>query len=432
MKKYLMLCMAAIVAVSLQNCTKDDGADDGKTDDGGKTETPVDPGTSIQAATKIIEVPADNFPAIDIYNDEGAVESFSLMEGNFKATKNGTEFNGDEFAAGVKINEGDVITIEQNGVKLITFEPKTGGAGTKIKLGGIGSTSDLTSAEGLGRGIYEFYVPAGAADATGMLKGGSIYTGGNESNKTTVITLEGGVDYLLRRDHLNGTDAVGAEGWAVAPADLGQGFTCDNSQAISIYPASALNDESVAPLYSARPLASSGNWDFRLERFVKKIADNSEDKFYRVQGCGEIKCWFRIGNGVNGNDYDTQCNGLDPETGNPDPWARVFGPSIQFALYVCDHTDNLTDADLATAEQITAFLSNEGLDPGANYVIMKVLNYETEVNTAEPMEFVWKRKSPDATNRIRFEGVAYDAENNCIVLTGGMTVRSSNAEGAFS
>ena len=430
MKKYLMLCMAALVAVSLQNCTKDDGADDGKTDDDGKTETPVDPGTSIQAATKIIEVPAENFPAIDIYNDEGPVESFSLMEGNFKATRNGTEFNGDEFATGVKINEGDIITIEQNGVKLIEFAPKTGGAGTKIRLGGIGSTSDLTSAEGLGRGIYEFYVPAGAADETGMLKGGTIYTDGNENDKATMISLEGGVDYLMRRDHFSGE--VGAEGWAVAPADLGQGFTCDNSQAISIYPASALNDANVKPLYSARPLASSGMWDFRLERFVKKVADDNSDFYYRVQGCGEIKCWFRVGNGVNSSDFDTQCNGLSEETGNPDPWARVFGPSIRFALYVCDHSTDLTEDDLATPEQINAFISEAGLDPGANYVIMKVLNYETEVNTAEPMEFVWKRKSPDATNKIRFEGVAYDEQNNCIVLTAGMTVRSSNAEGAFS
>lgn len=427
MKKFFILCLSAMAIFSLQNCTKS-----GTTPEkpgGEDPEMPVEKGESIQAANKNIALPAENFPAIDVYSGEDVVTEFTLLEGNYKASRNGVEFNGDDFASGVVLMSGDVVTIEQDGVTLVSFAPKTGGEGAKIKILGIGSTTDLTNAEGIGRGIYEFVIPEGAADDTGMIKGGYICTDGNMNNTVTKITLEGGVDYLMRRDHLTGD--VGAEGWAVAPADLGSGFTCDDTQMISIYPKEALDDASVKPLYSAGPKKGSGNWDFRLQRFVKKIADNNDDKFFRVQGCGEINCWFRIGNGCNGADYEFTYNGIPEGHETPDPYARVFGPAIQFALYICDHNADFTEADLATPEQVSEFISEEGLDPGDKYVALKVLNPETEVNTHEPLEFVWKRKAA-TPNRIRFEGLSWDEENNCLVLVAGMTIRTSDAEGNFA
>ncbi len=415
-KKWLFLFVAITfsMACCLQSCSKDDDPEPEP-----EPEPVVDPdkdAISTQFANKTISLPTANFPAVDVT----AIE-ITLTEGKYQAKLNGTQFNGDEFAAGKVLPEGGKITIEQKGKVLVTFQPGTGGAGTKIKIAGLGSTSSLSSPAGLGKGIYTFKVPEGATDNDGYLVGYNVYTGGNTNNKVKSFELEGGVAYMLRRDHLTGDKA--AEGWATAPAKLEQGFDADNTQAISLYLASESTksvDQQV-PVISATPLPSSGMIPFVVQR-VDKEADPGKN--YYVQGNGDMTCMFKIGEGYKAN-FNFEGQGIPADHGNQNYFARAYYPQVQFQLYVCDHKTDLTAADLASADECAAFISDDGIDPGTDFVILKVINPE-RVNTQEELVFIWSKATPsNPDDKIRFEGLAYDAQNNVFLLTAGLTVRTT-------
>jgi hypothetical protein len=160
-----------------------------------------------------------------------------------------------------------------------------------------------------------------------------------------------------------------------------------------------------------------------IQRVDKEEGDGRN---YYVQGNGDMTCMFKIGNGVRPNDYTFEGQGVLPEHPNQDYFARAYLPQIQFQLYVCDHKTDLVEADLAFAETCASFVSTDGIDPGSNYVILKVVNPE-RVNTQEELVFIWQRKGTpeNADSMIRFEGVDYDAQNNVFVLKAGLTIRTS-------
>jgi hypothetical protein len=416
-KKWLFLFISILVSMAccLQSCDKNNDPDP-------EPEQPIiDPdegAISVQFANKTISLPIASFPAIDVSTTE-----ITLIEGPYQAKLNEVQFNGDEFATGKILPEGGKITIEQKGEVLVAFEPKTGGAGTKIKITGIGSTSALTTPEGVGKGIYTLKIPEGATDGDGYLKGYTVYSGGNINNKIKSLELEGGVAYLLRRDHLAGAKDI--EGWATNPPSLTNGFDADNSQAISLYLASESTkpvDQQI-PVVSATPLPSSGTIPFVIHRVDKEEGDGRN---YYVQGNGDMTCMFKIGNGVRPNDYTFEGQGVPAEHSNQDYFARAYYPQIQFQLYVCDHKTDLVETDLASPETCAAFVSNNGIDPALNYVILKVLNPE-RVNTQEELVFIWQRKETpeNAGSMIRLEGMDYDAQNNVFVLKAGLTIRTS-------
>ncbi|MDR1222932.1 MAG: Ig-like domain-containing protein [Tannerella sp.] len=377
---------------------------------------------SSQFANKTVNLPAANFPAVDVTATE-----VTLVEGKFYAKLNGEQFIGNDFATGVVLPENGVITIEQKGVTLVSFSPKTGGAGTKIKIAGIGSTSTLTTPAGLGRGIYTLTVSEAHRDLNGYLVGYNVYTEGNQANLVNSVELEGGQAYMLRRDHLNGAkDAEGwvLKSWGLPVTFLNGGFDAAYDQAISLYKDSEASkpvDQQI-PVISATPKPSSGMIPIIYQNVIR---EEDGDKYF-VQGNGDISCYFKIGNGVRPNDYTFTSQGIPAEHGNQDPYARAFAPDIHFRLYVCNHISDLTDADMASNETATAFVSVDGIDPENNYVIFEVINPE-KVNTGEELAFIWQRKATpeNAGSKIRFEGMSYDAQNKYFVLTAGMTVRTS-------
>jgi hypothetical protein len=417
MKKTIFLCLIALLAMFAQSC-KDDNV---KIDPDDNPKDSVSTTLSIQFANKTVKLPSANFPAIDLTDTV-----FSLQEGGFKAKLNGVEFNADSLSTGITLPAGKEITIEQNGKVLASFSPKTGGAGTKIKITGIGSTSALANPEGIGKGIYTMNIAEGAATAFGYLIGFNVYTGGDVLNLVKKIELEGGVAYKLRRDHLPSSGNVkDIEGWSTAPTDLGNGYEVTSTQAISIYRASDTNLPVALqiPIVSATALPGSGNAPFVLQRFVKAAGSSA---IYYVQGNGDMSCMFKIGNAVRPGDFTTITQGIPTDHSNQDPYARCFSPQIKFQLYLGSSINDTLPANLAHPDSCAYFVSNRGINSGSQYVILKVVNKE-RVNTMEPLIYIYKRKNTpeNANSMIRFEGLAYDAQQKMFVLTAGMAVRSS-------
>lgn len=435
MKKTFLTLATALACLFMYSCSSD--KEDGPTDPIDPTDpdppTEVVEEESLQFTNKTITLPVENFPAIDVSANE-----ITLLKGDYAAVKDGVQFDGDLFAEGVLIEDGEVISIRQDQKDLVKFTTKTGGSGARIKIEGIGSTSALTAAEGVGRGIYFYTIRPVDANSSGYLKGTRLYTSGNESNLVQTLQLEGGRKYLLRRDHVpESGNPKDIEGWIFFPwvADMSGGYATDNHlKAMSIYPEEAyrLPVEQQVPILTSHSTPEAAYYTFRITNFVNLNPANpgeetEENLWYYAQGNGYLSAYITMNSlSVDMSDYDVIAEGLDPEVGNDDPWARAFGVNAEFLLYIAADYGNITEADLATPEQYREFVSNDGVDPGEKYLVVKLTEPEEMVNTMEDMTFIFKRRANanDPTARIRFEGLYYDENLGCMVTDTGMNFRS--------
>ncbi len=434
MKKILYLMMATFVAVSMAAC----GGSDGTDPEPEPEPEPVNYGNSTQYATKTISIPAANFPAVDVVS---AAETFTIESGKYLVEKNGVEMTvTNQFASGILLNEGDELTISQNGVELAFFTPLSDGAGVKIKIEGLGNTSSLTTPAGVGRGLYTLRLPDFHMSSTGVHKPAFVYTGptpldGNgtrpdptaantqDANQLTEFVLEGGKDYILR--HVN-LESSGDTRW-IWDAETIYAFNLNPSCYIMVCEYTAANEAAgndATPLftYRVRPNQAYAAMCIPLLKNPTFNFTEGNNKF-RIQGMCALTSWFAFwGPGVDPDLFDYYSLGMDGVRATFQPFGvppgiPVWAPNCKFKLYLTSTDPEVsfpTEDERATPAEAQAFCVNSapGLDPGSKWVVLQVA--EQSMSNVGTYSVVLKSKVAGSTTYV--EQLLYNATDDLLEM----------------